>query len=84
LTPVPPILADLFNVCAKLLNKKKTLHLESLSNPFLGGGTFTRPGLSLVMLFVNQPKLLLLPKWNAMHFFPNRRRLLLNPVLDHL
>jgi len=49
-----------------------------LSNPFLGGGTFTRPGLSLVTIFVSQPKLLLLLKWNAKRSFPNQKRLLLN------
>jgi hypothetical protein len=67
-----------------LEHKKTLLGVGEFSNPFLGGGTFTRPGFPLVRIFVNQPKLLLLPKWNAMRFFPNQRRLLLMVVLDLL
>jgi hypothetical protein len=61
-----------------LEHKKTLLGVGEFSNPFLGGGTFTRPGLPLVKIFVNQPKLLLLLKWNAMRFFPNQRMLLPN------
>jgi hypothetical protein len=64
--------------------KKLSLRVGEFSNPFLGGGTFTRPGFPLVKIFVNQPKLLLLSRWNAMRFFPNQRRLLLMVVLDLL
>jgi len=61
-----------------LEHKKTLLGVGEFSNPFLGGGTFTRPGFSLVKIFVSQPKLLLLQRLNARHSFPNQKMLLPN------